>query len=135
MEESTSSQVNTQLIEVLNKLNDSVDQNTQSINQIQQYLIIKDQQDKKDQLSKEETEQKKAEEEQKTLAEKEEQEALASDQSAAKAEAQNETYTELLTEINEGVQLTNQLLTVQGIYFGIVVGLLFMKILFDRIIK
>lgn len=135
MEETTSTQVNTELIEVLNKLNNSVEQNTQSINQIQQYLIIKDRQDKKDQQAKEETEQKKAEEEQKTQEEKQEQEALASEESAAKADAQTETYTELLTEINEGVQLTNQLLTVQGIYFGIVIGLLFMKIFIDRLTK
>lgn len=48
---------------------------------------------------------------------------------------QAETYTELLNDSISEMQLTNQLLSVQTIYFGIIIGLLFIKIFIDRLTK
>ena len=131
MEETT----NTVNDDLLNQLIDSTNKNTEAIEHLEEYLILKDKE-----REKKEAEEKKASEEKEKLDQedqeaKDQETAKAAEESAAKADAQTETYTELLTEINEGVQLTNQLLTVEGIYIGIVIGLLFIKIFVDRLTK
>lgn len=134
MEENTTT-MNDDILNVLQDLNANTVATNDSIKELQEYLII--QQKKEDQEKA--TLQKQAEqeaEEQAVIDEqtaKEEESALA--ESNAKAEAETETYTELLTDIRDQISLNNELLVVNGIYIGIVVGLLFMKVLFDRLFK
>lgn len=92
--------------------------------ELHQYFIAKDEEEKK------------AEEE--NLKVQEEEKKINDEKTAEEkntAETQNEVYTQQLTEINQSLQLTNQLLAVQGVYIGIVIGFLFVKILFDRLRK
>ena len=46
-----------------------------------------------------------------------------------------ETYTELLTDIRDEINLSNQLMSGQNLFFGIICGLLIVKIFIDRFIK
>lgn len=126
---------NAELLEALNNLNDNTVATNNSVKELQEYFILKDRKEQQEKA----TQEKQAEQEAKEKAELDEQSAKeeesAKAEQSAKADAETETYTELLTEINEGIQLNNQLLVVQSIYIGIVVGLLFIKILVDRITK
>lgn len=134
MEENTAT-MNEDILNALQDLNANTVATNDSVKELQEYLII--QQKKEDQEKA--TLKKQAEqeaEEQAVIDEqtaKEEESALA--ESNAKAEAETETYTELLTDIRDQISLNNELLVVNGIYIGIVVGLLFMKVLFDRLFK
>lgn len=127
--------MNEDILNALQDLNANTVATNDSVKELQEYLII--QQKKEDQEKA--TLKKQAEqeaEEQAVIDEqtaKEEESALA--ESNAKAEAETETYTELLTDIRDQISLNNELLVVNGIYIGIVVGLLFMKVLFDRLFK
>lgn len=126
---------NEDLLNALTELNKSSSETNKSIQELQAYFIAKD----KKEAQEAETQKKIEEQEGKEQAELEEQQKLESEsaeaEQSAKADAQTETYTELLTEIDEGIKLQNQLMVAQSIYIGIIVGLLFMKILFDRIFK
>ena len=128
MEENTAT-MNEDILNALQDLNANTVATNDSVKELQEYLII--QQKKEDQEKA--TLKKQAEqeaEEQAVIDEqtaKEEESALA--ESNAKAEAETETYTELLTDIRDQISLNNELLVVNGIYIGIVVGLLFMKVL------
>lgn len=134
MEENTN-EMNQQIIDALNSLNENTVSTNNSIKELQEYLII--QQRKQEQ--KEATLAKQAEEEAEEQAlldeqsAKEEESALA--ESSAKADAETQTYTELLTDIRDQMILNNDLLVINGIYIGIVVGLLFVKTIWDRIFK
>lgn len=134
MEEKTEV-TNYDLLQALNTLNENSVATNNSIKELQEYFIIKDRQEKQ----KEETEKKQSEQAEKQEAEikeqKEQEEQSALAEQSAKADAQTETYTELLTGINESNQLNNQIMAAQSIYFGIVIGLLFIKIFIDRLIK
>lgn len=133
---------NQDLLDALHSLNESSVNTNNSIKELTEYLVTKDRQAEQ----KEATEKKQAEQEAKEQAEKDllaEEEQASADAEAKAVEEQKEaeeqdqvqTYTETLQSIDQGVQLTNQLLAVQGIYIGIVCGLLFIKILFDRLRK
>ena len=104
MEEKTEV-TNNDLLQALNTLNENSVATNNSIKELQEYFIIKDRQQKQ----KEETEQKQAEQAEKQEAEikeqKEQEEQSVLAEQSAKADAQTDTYTELLTEINEGIQL------------------------------
>lgn len=134
MEENTI-EMNQQILDALNSLNENTVGTNNSIKELQEYLII--QQRKQEQ--KEATLAKQAEEEAEEQAlldeqsAKEEESALA--ESTAKADAETQTYTELLTDIRDQMILNNDLLVINGIYIGIVVGLLFVKTIWDRIFK
>jgi uncharacterized membrane protein YdbT with pleckstrin-like domain len=135
MEETNQSVTNEDLLEALNKLCQSSDTTNKSVQELQEYFITKDKKEKQEA----ETLKKQAEQDAEEQAELEEQqerdeESVRAEESA-QADAQTQTYTELLTEIDDGIQLQNQLMVAQSIYIGIVVGLLFMKILFDRMFK
>lgn len=131
MEEVTTAE----LLEALNNLNDNTVATNNSVKELQEYFILKDRKEQQEKA----TQEKQAEQEAKEKAELDEQSAKeeesAKAEQSAKADQETQTYTELLTEINEGIQLNNQLMVVQSIYIGIVVGLLFIKILVDRITK
>lgn len=75
---------------------------------------------------------------QKAQEEAEEQAKIDADEQAEKEEAQQtqeEVYTELLTNIRDDTNLNYQINAVNGLYIGIVIGLLFVKILWDRLKK
>ena len=112
----------TPLIEEIQILNQGIVSNGERLDQINEYLILKDKEEKKE---------KQAAEEQAA----EENEA-AEKQAAETREAQQqteETYMELLTEIKEEQQLTNQMFAGQFLLFGIITGILLFKILWDKL--
>lgn len=123
--EDNNNSVNTDaIIQELQKINESVIGSNQKIDELTEYLIIQDN--------------RKTREAEKAAADQDEENAAAHEQAVQEEQQQQEivdTYTELLTSINDGVQLTNQLLSVDILIFGIVIGLLFMKIFIDRMIK
>lgn len=48
---------------------------------------------------------------------------------------QQETYQEILIDLRTQLELSNELQAVQTIWFGAILGMLFVKIIWDRIIK
>lgn len=125
MEEVTTIETENQaIIDALNSLNENSVATTDSIKELQEYLIIQD--NRKQQ----------AEQQAKDDAQvKEEASDLAEQSASSEAEQQAETYEQLLTDVNTRLELNNELLAVNGIYIGIVIGLLWVKILFDRLFK
>ena len=134
------------LLGELQTLNQGVASENEKIDQLVQYLIVKDQKEKEaaeaaeKQAAKEKAEQVEAdrisaENEQKAAEEQAEADQQAAEEQAAQDQEVTETYTELLTDIRDQSVLMNQLLAVQGVFIGIVIGLLFMKSIFDRIFK
>lgn len=127
--------LNEEILNTLTVLNSNSSETNDRLKELQEYFIAKDRAEKQ----KEETETKQAAEDAKLQAELEEQEQKEKDsaeaEATAKAEAQEQTYTEQLQNINDQLELSNQIGIVNGIYIAIVIGLLFMKVLFDRIFK
>lgn len=119
-----SADYNESVINALGDLNENTVATNDSIKALQEYLII--QENKRVDEKNQDANNAEAIEESKLSAEED---------ARQEANDQAETYTELLTDIRDQIQLTNQLLTVNGLYIGIVVGLLTLKILFDRIFK
>ena len=132
MEEKTEV-TNNDLLQALNDLNQNSVATNNSIKELTEYLIIKDRQEKQ----KEDTLNKEAEQAEKEEAElqeqKEQEEASAKAEQSAKADAQTETYTELLTDIRSELQLQNQMISGQFLFFGIICGILLFKILWDKL--
>lgn len=112
------------IVEELQILNKGVVSNGEKLDSISEYLIAKNIQDADKESAAKQAELEKSAEDKRSAEEK-----------AAEQQEQAETYTEILTQINDGVQLTNQLLAVQSIYIGVIVGLLFIKIFVDRLTK
>ena len=133
MEEATNEQVNNDqaILEALNVLNENSVATNNSIKELTEYIILQDKREQNEKALK-------ADQEKSEALEKGEQELIKEQEESARAEqqsAQADTYEELLTSIDEGIQLNNQLLAVNGLYIGIVIGLLFIKIFVDRLTK
>ena len=112
----------TPLIKEIQILNQGIVSNGERLDQITEYLILKDKEEKKEKQAAE-----------KQAAEENE---AAEKQAAESREAQQqteETYTELLTEIKQEQQLTNQMFAGQFLLFGIITGILLFKILWDKL--
>ena len=112
----------TPLIKEIQILNQGIVSNGERLDQINEYLILKDKEEKKE---KQAAEKKAAEDNE-----------AAEKQAAETREAQQqteETYTELLTEIKQEQQLTNQMFAGQFLLFGIITGILLFKILWDKL--
>lgn len=124
---------NNDLLQALNDLNHTSVATNNSIKELTEYLIIKDKQEKQ----KEDTLNKQAEQAEKEEAEiqeqKEQKEASAQAEQSARADSQTEEYETLLSDIRAEQQLTNQLLSGQFLFFGIICGILLFKILWDKL--
>lgn len=125
MEKEQQSITNEDIYNALTTLNSNTSATNDSIKELTAYLVAKDKK-----------EQEETAKEEKLQAEKDEQQAQEDEQalaeSTAKADAQTETYTELLTTIKDNVDLTNHLLSGQIFFMGALLGVLLIKILFDR---
>ena len=124
---------NNDLLQALNDLNQTSVATNNSIKELTEYFIIKDKQEKQ----KEDTLNKQAEQAEKEEAEiqeqKEQEEASAQAEQSARADAQTEEFETLLADIRAEQQLTNQLLSGQFLFFGIICGILLFKILWDKL--
>ena len=108
----------------LNVLNENSVATNNSIKELTEYIILQDKREQNEKALK-------ADQEKSEALEQGEQELIKEQEESARAEqqsAQADTYEELLTSIDEGIQLNNQLLSVNCLYIGIVIGLLFIKI-------
>lgn len=125
MEEVTTIETENQaILDALNSLNENSVATNDSIKELQEYLIIQD--NRKQQAQQEQEDNAQIEKEASDLAEQ---------QAISDAEQQAETYTELLTDIRTQLELSNELQAVNNIWFGVICGLLFIKILVDKILK
>lgn len=125
MEEVTTIEIENQaIIDALNSLNENSVATNDSIKELQEYLIIQDNR----------KQQEKQEQEDNAQIEKEASD-LAEQKASSEAEQQAETYTEILTDIRTQLELSNELEAVNNIWFGVIIGLLWIKILFDRLFK
>ena len=123
----------TPLIEEIQILNQGIVSNGERLDQISEYLILKDKEEKKEKQAAEKQAAEENEAAEKQAAEENE---VAEKQAAETREAQQqtqETYTELLTDIKEEQQLTNQMFAGQFLLFGIITGILLFKILWDKL--
>lgn len=114
----------TPVIKELQILNQGVSYNGKRLDQINEYLLLKE---------KQENEEKEAQEKQ--AQEKAEQEAVESAQKSESDAQQTETYTELLTDIRDQTVLTNNLLSGQIFFIGVLFGVLLMNVLWNRFIR
>lgn len=126
---------NEQILNALNDLNSNTIATNNSIKELQEYLISKDRKEQQEEATKAKQEEqealKQAELDEQTA--KEEESAMA--EQSAKADQVTDTYTELLTDINNNVVLSNNIFAGQLLFTGIISGILLGKILFDRFIK
>lgn len=121
--ESTSSNIDlTPLIKEIQTLNKSVGSNGERLDQITDYLITQDklQSEKEEQLKKEQ-------EEQQEINTKATQEKEQSEQQ------QTETYTELLQNVSDQLEVQNALISGQNFMSGIICGVLLFTILWNKI--
>lgn len=125
MEEITTIESDNQaILDQLKSLNENSVATTDSIKELQEYFIIQ------------ENRRQEAEIQSKTDAEvQKEASDLANEKARSEAQEQQVVYTELLSDGIAQLKLNNELQAVNGIYIGIVIGLLWMKILFDRLFK
>ena len=131
MEDNGNNFDNTAMLEELQKINQGITAVNTSQKELTEYLISKDklaEQQKKidaEEQAKSDEDQAKIDEEQAKVDEAKEQQDL----------SYTEQEIQLLTEINNGIQLNNQIGSVNILIFGIICGLLFMKIFIDRLVK
>lgn len=124
---------NSDLLEALNELNKNSIATNNSIKELNEYLIIKDKQDQQEkETQKKQSEQAEIEESEIQEQQEQEQQSALAEQSA-KADAQNQEYTTLLTDIRSELQLNNALISGQFMMFGIICGILLFKILWDKL--
>ena len=114
MEDNNSNVDNSAVLEQLQTLNKSVDSLTENQEELIEFLVKKDQETKEADTEKQE---------------KEEQQKLETEKSSTE---QAETYSETLQQISENINVTNHLISGQIFFMGVVVGVLLIKILFDR---
>ena len=121
MEDSNNNIDNSAVIKELQALNEGISSLTKNQEELTEFIINKDKEEK-------EAEEKKQEEEQKKQEETKQEQTKADQENTRQAE----TYTETLEQISNNVNVTNHLLAGQIFFFGVVVGVLLIKILFDR---
>ena len=121
MEDSNNNIDNSAILKELQALNKGIDALTENQEVLTEFIINKDKEEKEEQEQKQEEELKKEEETK--------QEQTKADQESTR---QAETYTETLEQISDNVNVTNHLLAGQNFFLGVVVGVLLIKILFDR---
>ena len=121
----------TPIVEGLQTLNQGTNSNGEKLDEIMEYLITKDklEQEEKEKAAKEQEEKEKAAKDQE---EKDQQEA---EIKSAQEEQDQETFEEVITNIRDQVVLTNNLLSGQIFFMGVVFGVLMLKILWDRFIR
>ena len=105
----------TPLLKEIQILNEGVVSNGERLDQINEYLILKDKQDQE-----------------KTEKNAETEETTRSAELQA-SEEQNDQFEELLIDIRLEQQLTNQLLAGSFLFYGIIAGILLFKILWDKL--
>lgn len=114
MEDSNNNVNNSSVLEELQTLNEGITSLNENQEELTEFIIKRDKENTEAQAEKEE----KLQEDQ-----------AKSDQDQTE---QAETYTETLEQISNNVNVTNHLLAGQIFFFGVVVGVLLIKILFDR---
>lgn len=125
MNENTNNNSDTSaIIEELQILNEGTVSNGEKLDQVLEYLVTKDKKEQEEKEAAQEEEDQKKEEEQKTTEEKEQSDI-----------EQNETYTEVLTDIRDQTALTNNLLSGQIFFMGVIFGLLLLNVLWNRFIR
>lgn len=137
------------LLGELKTLNEGVVSENKKLDELVNYLIVKDKQEKEakeaaEKLAAEEKaaqieadqaaaeEEKKEEEESKEAAEEE---AKIQEEKEQNQLDQQQTYEEILLDIKDEIELSNHLQIVNGLYIGIVIGLLWIKIIIDKVFK
>ena len=113
---------NTQIIELLESINENTISTKDSIDELQEYLIIQEKKENEEKEKQEEIE-----------AEKSETESLAKSEQESNASDQAETYEMMLVDIRLEQQLTNQLLSGTFLFYGIIAGILLFKIIWDKL--
>ena len=119
------------ILSQLQTLNEGVSSVNQQTKELVNYLVVKDKEEAEAKRQAEEA-QKKENKEAEEQAIKEAEEQASKDE---QAQAETETYTELLTNIRDGIELQNQMQASQILFFGIICGVLLVKIFFDRFIR
>ena len=105
------------IVKELQILNEGTVSNGEKLDQVIEYLITKEEKEEKQKETAQQEEQKSAEEKEQTATE------------------QNETYTELLTDIRDQSALTNDLLTGQIFFMGVIFGIILLNVLWNRFIR
>lgn len=125
MYENTSNNSDTSaIIEELQILNQGTVSNGEKLDQVLEYLVIKEEKEQQEKDSKKEEEEQKDQEEQK-----------ASEEEQQNQEEQTVTYTELLTDIRDQSVLTNNLLSGQIFFMGVLFGIILLNVLWNRFIR
>lgn len=114
----------TSVIKELQNLNNNTDANGKKLDQIIDYMLAKDIQEKS-----EKEEQLKQEE--KAAADYE----VKAQEEQAEQDTQTATYTELLTDIRDQSVLTNNILSGQIFFMGVLFGVLLLNVLWNRFIR
>lgn len=135
MDDNNTQVSNNDLLDALIKLNESSSATNKSVQDLQAYFIAKDKREEQKSQTQEKIEKQADEEASELEAQALKQEQSEKAEQTAKADAQNETYTELLTDIRDHITLNNQIMSGQLLFIGIICGVLLAKIFIDRFMK
>lgn len=134
------------LLSELQTLNQRVADENKALEKLTEYIITQDKKEK-EAAEKKEAEQKAEREQAKIVAQeqeqlsaeeqeqKEQEEAQIAEQEKTEAQEQTETYTELLTNVRDSANLSNEIMSGQIFFTGIICGILLVKIFVDRFLK
>ena len=114
----------TPLLEEIQILNEGVISNGERLDEISEFLITKDKAEKKEKEEQEKLDQEQQEKDQEEQLEKN-----------TRSEEETETYTELLTDIRDQSALTNNLIAGQIFFMGVLFGIIFLNVLWNRFIR
>lgn len=123
-ENSSNSTDFTAVVEELQNLNHNADANGKKLDQIIDYMLAKDIQEKSEKEEQQKQEEKAAQDN----------EVKAQEEQAAQ-DTQTETYTELLSDIRDQTVLTNNILSGQIFFMGVLFGVLLLNVLWNRFIR
>lgn len=125
MNENTDNSLDTSaIVEELQILNKGTVSNGEKLDQVIEYLLTKEKQ-----------EQEEKEIQQKELEANKEAEQKNAEEQQRSDDQQTETYTELLTDIRDQSVLTNNILSGQIFFMGVIFGIILLNVLWNRFIR
>lgn len=126
---------NEDILNAINVLNSNTVATNDSIKELQEYFILKDKKEEKEKQNQEEIALKEKKNQEEIQKQQEEEEASALAEESARSEAETQTYQELLVDIRDKQELSNEIFAGQLFFTGMIAGLLIGIILWNRFYK
>ena len=115
---------NNDILDAINRLNDNTVATYNSITDLQEYLISKDNRERDDKAKEEKKQEETKQQEEELKKQQDEEEASVLAEESARSQAETETYQEILVDIRDKQELSNDIFAGQLFFTGMIAGLL-----------